>query len=318
MPVVDLTPSSRPADRGDAHLGDDEAVTSGFVVLANAAAGSADDDVIAAVVARLRAGGFVDLVRTRSDDEIDATLAELDGRTLVVAGGDGSVHTAVTRLRACGSAGSVDVGLVPLGTGNDLARGVAIPGDPVEAAGLIASGREARPADLVVDDGRGVVVNAAHAGLGAVAADRAAGLKGSLGPLAYPLGALIAGVRESGWHLEVVADGAVVHDGPALMVGIGNGPSIGGGTELFPGAVIDDGRADVVVVTAVGATARVAFAGALRSGTHLDRDDVLALRAAEVVVSGDPVGHNVDGEVGAEVAARRYTVEPGAWRLVRP
>ncbi|HEX6423757.1 MAG TPA: diacylglycerol kinase family protein [Acidimicrobiales bacterium] len=293
-------------------------MTTGFVVLANASAGSADDEALRAVAGRLRAVGPVELARSGSGGEVDEVLAGLAGRVLVVAGGDGSVHTAVGRLRALGLASSAAVGLVPLGTGNDLARGSGVPLDPVEAAELIASGNPARPADLLVDDAGGVVVNAAHAGLGAEAADRSDSLKGSLGPLAYPLGALIAGVRESGWDLEVVADGAVVHRGAALMVGVGNGPSIGGGTELFPGARLDDGLADVVVVTAVGPAARAAFAAALRSGTHVDRDDVVALRAADVALSGDPVRHNTDGEVGDEVVRRRYTVEAGAWRLVRP
>lgn len=290
----------------------------GFVVLANASAGSADDEVIAAVADRLRTAGAVDVARTGSDGDVDAVLGGLDGRTLVVAGGDGSIHTVVARLRALDLAGSVDVGLVPLGTGNDLARGTGIPTEALDAADLVASGREARATDLVVDDAGGVVVNAVHAGLGAEAAERAAGMKDSLGPLAYPLGALIAGVRASGWDLEVVADGTTVHRGPALMVGIGNGSSIGGGTELFPGAVLDDGLADVVVATAVGAAARAAFGAALRSGDHLDRADTLALRAAEVTVSGDAVRYNADGEVSDEIDRRRYTVAPRAWRLIRP
>jgi diacylglycerol kinase family enzyme len=299
-------------------MGDDGPMSTGYLVLANASAGSADDEAIAAVAGRLRRAGAVDVARTGSDDEVDDALAGLGGRVLVVAGGDGSVHTAVARLRSLELSRSVAVGLVPLGTGNDLARGIAIPTEPVEAAELIAAGHEARPTDLIVDDAGGVVVNAVHAGLGAEAADRAASLKGPLGPLAYPLGALIAGVRESGWDLEVVADGTVVHRGPALMVGVGNGSSIGGGTELFPRALVDDGRAEVVVVTAVGATARAAFGSALRSADHLDRDDVVAVRATDVVVSGDPVRHNADGEVGDEIERRRYTVDPGAWRLIRP
>jgi diacylglycerol kinase family enzyme len=236
----------------------------------------------------------------------------------VAAGGDGSVHAVVERLAALDLLATVEVGLVPLGTGNDLARGVGVPLDPAGAADLIASGRAARPIDLLVDDAGGVVVNAVHAGLGAEAAERASGMKDSLGPLAYPLGALIAGVRESGWDLEVVVDGRTVHRGPTLMVGVGNGSSIGGGTGLFPGAVVDDGLADVVVVTAVGGAARVAFGGALRSGEHLERDDVLSARGREVVVRGDPVRHNADGELTGALAERRYRLEPGAWRLVRP
>jgi len=291
----------------------------GYLVLANASAGSADDEAVTAVEARLGDAGAVEVARTGSDADVDDALRALEGRVLVVAGGDGSVHTAVSRLWALGLADATSVGLVPLGTGNDLARGAGIPLEPIEAADLVASGPPARPADLIVDvTGDGVVVNAAHAGLGAEAADRAAGLKDTLGPLAYPVGALIAGVRETGWDLTVTADGAVVHHGPALMVGVGNGSTIGGGTELFPGARIDDGRAEVVVVTAVGAAARASFGKALRSGEHLGRDDVLALQATEVVISGAPVRHNADGEVGDEIESGRYRVEPGAWRLVRP
>jgi YegS/Rv2252/BmrU family lipid kinase len=290
----------------------------GFLVIANASAGSADDDSLAAAVARLAEAGPVEVARTGSDDELDGALGHAADRLVVAAGGDGTIHAVVARLRALDLLGSAPVGLVPLGTGNDLARGVGIPLDPVEAADLIGSGQRARPVDLLVDDAGGVVVNAAHAGLGAEAAERASDLKGSLGPLAYPIGALIAGVRESGWQLEVVVDGATVHEGPALMVGVGNGSSIGGGTELFPGAAVDDGQADVVVVAAVGAGARAGFARALRSGGHVARDDVWAGRGGEVVVQGDAVRHNADGEVGDALARRSYRLEPGAWRLVRP
>lgn len=294
------------------------AVRSGFLVVANSSAGSADEESLAVAVERLDRAGPVEVARTGSDAEIDAALRRAADRVVVAAGGDGSIHAAVERLAALGSLGAVPVGLVPLGTGNDLARGVGIPLEVTDAADLIASGRAAAPIDLLVDDAGGVVVNAVHAGLGAEAAERASGMKDSLGPLAYPLGALIAGVRESGWGLEVVVDGRTVHRGPTLMVGVGNGSSIGGGTELFPGAAVDDGWAEVVVVTAVGRAERVAFGRDLRSGDHLGRDDVLRARGRDVVVRGDPVRHNADGELTGEVGERRYRLEPGAWRLVRP
>lgn len=290
----------------------------GFLVVANRSAGSADEERLAAAVARIERAGPLAVARTGSAAEIDDALGRAGDRLVVVAGGDGSVHAVVGRMAARGLLGSVPLALVPLGTGNDLARGVGIPLDPQDAADLATSGSPARPTDLVVDDAGGVVVNAAHAGLGAEAAERASDLKDALGPLAYPLGALIAGVRESGWDLEVEVDGSVVHRGAALMVGVGNGPSIGGGTELFPGAVVDDGWADVVVVTALGAGSRAAFGRALRAGRHLERDDVLSVRGREVAVRGDAVRHNADGELGDPVRERRYRVRPGAWRLVRP
>ena len=234
----------------------------------------------------------------------------------MVAGGDGSLHAVVARLHARDEAATRPVGLVPLGTGNDFARGYGLPLDASEAAARVAAGVP-RPVDLLVHDG-GVVVNAAHAGIGAVATERAESLKGRLGRLAYPLGALLAGVRAEGWSLTIEVDGTPL-ELPApttLLVGVANGPYIGGGTALCPGARPDDGRLDVVVSTAAGATARAAFGLALERGTHLDRDDVVTASGTVVRIAGEPVGHNVDGELQPDVTDRTYTLLPAAWRLV--
>lgn len=290
------------------------------LLVANAAAGSTEDEALQAATTALETAdpaAVVELVRCQHPDDLEAALDRLGGRVLVMAGGDGSLHLAVNRLHDRGELAATTVGLVPLGTGNDLARGVGIPLDPAEAGAALASGSPRR-LDVLVDDAGGVVVNATHAGLGAEAASRAEGMKSTLGPLAYPLGALVAGVRASGWQLRVVVDGTPVHDGPTLLVGVGNGPSIGGGTMLCPAAVPDDGRLDVVVATGVAAAQRVAFAAALRHGTHTDRDDVVVASGAEVRIAGDPVRHDVDGELTDAVHTRTYRVEPAAWTLITP
>lgn len=285
------------------------------LVLANAAAGSADDDAVEAAVEQLGRTGEVELARTGGPEDLDRALDAVGERTLVVAGGDGSLHLVVQRLHDRGQLNQVTIGLVPLGTGNDFARGAEVPLDPVEAAAALSTAAP-RPVDLVVDERGGVVINVAHAGLGAEAAERSTSLKGPLGPLAYPVGALLAGVRESGWDLEVTVDGDPVGDGPVLMVGVGNGRTIGGGTPLCPTAVLDDGLVDVVVVNATGPAARTAFAAALRRGTHLDREDVHHTRGRTVSISGDPIRHNADGEVSDELASRSYEVVAGAWSFL--
>jgi len=290
------------------------------LLVANAAAGSTEDEALTAATTALQAGdpgADVELVRCQHPDDLEAALDRLDGRVLVMAGGDGSLHLAVNRLHDRGELAAATLGLVPLGTGNDLARGVGIPLDPAEAGAALASGAPRR-LDVLVDDTGGVVVNATHAGMGAEAADKAEGMKSALGPLAYPVGALVAGVRASGWQLQIVVDATPVHDGPTLLVGVGNGPSIGGGTMLCPDAVPDDGLLDVVVATGVAATERVAFAAALRKGAHTERDDVIVARGTEVVITGDPVCHDVDGELTDEHPTRTYTVLPQAWALITP
>jgi diacylglycerol kinase family enzyme len=290
----------------------------GYLVIANALAGGADREAVDAAAGVLAAAGPTEVRQPATPDDLDAVLAELDGRVPVVAGGDGSLHLVVNRLRRQGRLDEAAVGLLPLGTGNDFARTVGLPLDPVTAAGALASGRSRR-FDLLEDDAGRVVVNAAHAGLGAEAAAVAAEHKPRLGPLAYPVGALLAGVRAEGWALRVSVDGAAGAAGERLlMVGVANGPTIGGGTPLCPVARPDDGRLDVVVVAAVGPAARAAFAAALRAGTHLDRDDVQHLRGTGVQVSGEPVRHNADGELDRAVTSRGYRVLPAAWSLLVP
>jgi diacylglycerol kinase family enzyme len=289
------------------------------VLLASAHAGSTEDEAVEAARAVLAQAGPVELVTTATPDELDEALEGRDGRQVVVAGGDGSVHLTVARLRALGLLAEVPLGLVPLGTGNDLARTLGLPLDPAQAAALVLTA-SARPLDLLVDDVGGVVVNAAHVGVGADAAAAAGRLKPRLGPLAYPLGALAAGVRSSGWRLRVVVDGRVVADGHrrALMVGVANGRAIGGGTELLPTAEPDDGLLDVLVSYATGPWARARYGAALAAGTHLADRDVRWARGRSVTVSGERVGVNADGELGADVARRTWTVEPGAWSVLRP
>lgn len=289
----------------------------GYLIVANAAAGTADQDRIAAAADVLRTSGPTEVVSTGDVEELEAALAAVDQRRLIVAGGDGSMHAAVGGLRRAGLLGDVVVGLVPLGTGNDLATGLSVPDDPVAAAQACING-EPRALDLLVTDYDEVVVNASHAGLGAAAAGESERFKDKLGVAAYPLGALMAAVRESGWDLTVTLDGQVVHEGSALMVGVANAPSIGGGTRLVPPAVPDDGQLDVIVVSAVTAAARVAFGVALRDGVHLDRDDVAHLRGRTVTISGEPVSHDLDGEVTDERGSCTYSVEPAAWRMLLP
>jgi len=289
-----------------------------YLVIANVNAGRAEREALDAAVGVLSAASSTEVRMSPDLAALDAALTGLDGQVPVVAGGDGSLHLVVNRLLQLGWLDQVTVGLLPLGTGNDFARAAGIPLDPLAAAGALTTARPCR-FDLLEDDTGRVVVNAAHAGLGAEAAASAAGHKRRLGPLAYPLGALLAGFREEGWALRVSVDGTPCAVGERLlMVGVANGPTIGGGTPLCPTARADDGRLDVVAVSAVSPAARMGFVAALRAGTHLDRDDVHHRQGTRVRVSGEPVRHDADGELDVEVTDRGYLVVPGAWSLLCP
>src|SRR5690349_11501019 len=117
-----------------------------MLVIANADAGSVD--ALDGALEGLRALG-AEVVTTASPAELDDVVAR--DRHLVVAGGDGSLHAVVAALHRCGRLSDTTVTLLPLGTGNDFARGAGIPLDPLEAAALARDGVKT-PIDLVVDD----------------------------------------------------------------------------------------------------------------------------------------------------------------------
>jgi len=291
-----------------------------LLVITNRDAGTAE--LLDQALTVLRPAAEVEVVATSSPDELDDLLSGGSDRTLVVAGGDGSLHALVAALHRSGHlAGSV-LGLIPLGTGNDFARGTGIPLDPAEAAGVVLAGR-ARDVDLLVDDTDSVVVNNVHVGVGAEASRKADVWKDrfarvGLGRLGYPWGAALAALRPASLRLRVEADGEVVVDGHVLQVALGNGSNVGGGTELNPEADPTDGTIDVVVSRAIGPVARLGYALHLSRGEHHRRDDVLHLSAREVRVTGEPFWCSADGEVDGPVRGRTWRLQPAAYRMLLP
>jgi diacylglycerol kinase family enzyme len=290
------------------------------LVLTNELAGRIETEAVTAAVEVLKTAAPVEVVGCRDEGDMDRVLDAHDGQTVVVAGGDGTLQTAVGRLWRRGEAARRPVGLIPLGTGNDFARGVGIPIDAVQAARLVVNGSP-RPVDLIVGDDEGVVVNAVHVGAGAQAAKVARPLKPWLRICAFPVGAVLAGATVRGWRLRVGVDGKPVADGRrrVLMAGVSNAPSIAGGTaELGPDASPVDGVADVTVSFAVGPVARLGYALALRRGRHPERGDVIHLPGREVDISGEPFHVSADGEVSGPFTHRRWRVVPRAWLCILP
>jgi len=250
-------------------------------------------------------------------------------RWIVVAGGDGSLHAVVRALHRRRELADRVLALIPLGTGNDFARGVGIPLDPEEAAQLVLTA-EPRPVDLLVDEVGEIVVNNVHVGAGAQASRRGARWKTrlgaigfgrvNLGKLGYPIGAALAAVKPPQLRLRVKVNGEVVNDldQPVLMVALGNGSHVGGGTELNPDADPEDGRIDVMISRAVGPLSRFGYVAHLRRGEHPERDDVVTLQGSSVSISGEEFWCSADGEVYGPERQRTWRVEKAAYSMVLP
>jgi YegS/Rv2252/BmrU family lipid kinase len=300
-----------------------------LLVISNADAGTADEESLGTALAVLREKCSVEVQATSKPGELDSALHRAGSRRIVVAGGDGSLHAVVAALHRRHDLKGAVLGLLPLGTGNDFARTNRIPLDIEEAARTLIEGTP-REMDLVVDEVGEIVVNNVHAGAGAQAGRRGAKWKDrlhsigfgkvNLGRLGYPIGALSAAVKPPYIRVRVEVDGEVVvdMDQPILMVAVGNGATVGGGTELTPHADPSDGKIDVMVSRSIGPIARLGYGAKLVSGRHPERDDVIYLRGSTVSVTGEEFWCSADGEIYGPERHRTWHVEPAAYSLVVP
>lgn len=295
-----------------------------LLVIRNSAAGDDHAEDLTVALSVLRASTSVEVAATGDLGELDGVLHRAGSRRIVVAGGDGSMHAVVAQLARRNELKGKVLGLVPLGTGNDFARGLGIPLEPAAAAEIVLAG-DIRPVDLVVDEVGEVVVNNVHVGIGAQASRRGHRWKHrlkrvQLGKLGYPIGAVLSTFQPPSLRLHVEVDGAVLVDvdRPVFQVSVGNGSHIGGGTAITPHADPEDGRLDVMVATYQGPLAKLSYVASLQRGDHPERADVLYARGHEVSVSGQEFWCSSDGEIYGPERSRTWHLEQASYQMTLP
>ena len=206
------------------------------------------DDVREAVRAAREEGFPVDVRVTWEGEDASrfAREAALAGYEIVVAGGgDGTVNAVVAGLMGVAgeSSASPILAVLPLGTANDLARACGIPLDPSAALRLAVSG-PASVVDVGQANGRHFI-NVATGGFGTqVTVATPSELKRILGGAAYLVTGLthFSSIRPE--HGRVSGPG-FAWEGAFLVLAVGNGRQAGGGHQLCPEAMLDDGLLDV-------------------------------------------------------------------------
>ena len=273
-------------------------IDAGFVVLANPAAGRGRvRRVLAAVLDRLREHGPVEVLTAANaaDAEEAARKAVARGAAVLVAvGGDGTVHTALQAVAGTGT----PLGIVPAGTGNDIAAELGVPADPVAAAAALAGATGTRTVDaarVTGPDGTcrwfaGVL----GAGFDAAVNERANGMGYPRGARRYDLAILLELARLRARRYTIVLDGEP-HERDAVLVAVGNTASYGGGMRICPAADPTDGLLDVVVAD-VDRRTLMRIKPRVYAGTHVDHPRVRVYRAATVVLAAEGVVTYADGE----------------------
>ncbi|MFP4360755.1 MAG: lipid kinase [Alphaproteobacteria bacterium] len=288
--------------------------TTHVLLIRNAAArrGGAD---LAAVRASFEAAGWsVHEVRPRRREDVATAVLAYQGRVdrVVVAGGDGSLNAAAPGLVAA----ELPLGIIPLGTANDLARTLAIPTDPAAAAGIVVAGHTSA-LDLGSVNGR-PFFNVASIGLSAeLTRTLTSAEKRRWGRLSYVNAAVRVFARARPFHARITHGGGS-DDVLTLQIAVGNGRHYGGGNVVAARAAIDDGQLDLYSLEFENAWKLAPMLRAFRRGVHGAWHEVRTLRdVAFEVATRRPRPVNADGELITQTPAH-FRVHPAALRVFAP
>jgi diacylglycerol kinase (ATP) len=263
----------------------------------------------------------LDWIETKGPE--DAIQAAQDWREglLIVAGGDGTVNDVVNGLGRAGFPDGVTLGILPAGTGNDLAATLCIPEDSELAEDVIRQNR-IRTLDVARVRSEGVgerfFINVATGGLGAeISSVNDEELKKRWGKLSYLRASLEVARNFDVRELSLYLDGEERRV-KAVNVAVGNCRYTGGGWPATPKANPEDGLLDVVVIETLVAGELFDLAPAvLVESSYLDKEGVLFVRAKEIRVETQPPGleFTADGEViGNEPA--QFSVLPQTLKVI--
>ena len=287
-----------------------------IALLTNPAAGKGKGSRSAAIaLPRLREAGFAvrNLSGRDGDEALDiARKCVADGvESIVVCGGDGMVHIAAQAL-----ANSVSsLGIIPAGTGNDVARYLGIPRNDPQAAADVVVGSHVRSIDLA-RAGSKYFVTVLASGFDSKVNERTNDMAWPKGQMRYTLATLAELRMFEPLPYTLEMDG-VTRQLDAMLVAIGNGPSFGGGLKITIGAEIDDGMLDVVIFKPMSKLDLVKTYPKLYTGKHVTHPQYEHHRVRSVTVAAPGIIAYADGE---RLGSLPLTVDvaPNALRVLAP
>jgi YegS/Rv2252/BmrU family lipid kinase len=231
---------------------------------------------------------------------------------VVVGGGDGTINAAALGVIEA----DLPLGILPLGTANDLARTLEIPPDLDGAADIIAAGKTRR-IDLGLVNGE-PFFNVASIGLSAELAQKLTrDIKRRYGRLGYALVALKVLLQARPFRAIITTETETVRV-RTLQVAVGNGVFYGGGNAVEQDAAIDDQHLDLYSLELERAWKLALMARSFRYGRHGAWSEVRAIKAKEFDIrTRRPRPINADGEIVTQTPAH-FTIKPCAVTVFAP
>ncbi len=231
---------------------------------------------------------------------------------VIIGGGDGTLNAAVDALVETG----LPLGILPLGTANDLARTLEIPNSLPKACEIIAKG-QVRRIDLGWVNGKHFF-NVASLGLSVqITKQLTKELKRRWGVFAYAITALQVILQIRPFRAEIRINGESIRV-KTVQIAVGNGRYYGGGMAVVHDATIDDQRLDLYSLELPHWWQIVALLPAMRGGRHTTWRGVRTLYGQEIqVYTRKPRPINTDGEITTHTPAE-FRVIPHALAVLVP
>ncbi len=245
--------------------------------------------------------------------ELVRTAIEVGHKKIVAVGGDGTVREAAQVIMG---RGDVTMGILPFGTGNDLARALKIPFDPNGALNVLFGGC-VRPMDMGVANGC-AFTNVAGFGFDTEVLVHTEKFKRRFGGmLPYILGVIQALLSLKPIRVHLTAGDREIY-AEALLVAVANGTHYGGGMNVSPSSDPFDGKLDVCLIKKVGLIKLLSLLPAFIKGRHINKKPVDYFPARELRVESS-VNHsiNLDGELGSSTPVT-FGIIPGALNIFVP
>lgn len=243
--------------------------------------------------------------------ELARRFAESSPRVAVM-GGDGTISEVVQAL--VGSA--VELAVIPMGTGNDVARSLGLPRGDMEAALTIAVEGRAQPVDVGRERDR-CFISVLGIGFPALVAAEANRMRFPRGSAAFFVAVYKGLHRLRAAPLEIALDEETLRlDCVAVMVQ--NTPYTGGGLHMAPEARVDDGLFDVVIVEKIGRLDLMVNFPKVYKGRHFEHPSFSVRRSRKVEIrSPQPLEKMFDGDLCGWTPAEAVVV-PGGLNVVLP